>query len=182
MVNKLLTVAIIPLMVITNLNASEKVTIEDMAKALEILIVDVKNQKEKVSSLSSNKSDELHVELTSLKSKIVSLEEANSKQLKINIDMSKKLDEALKKPKEDRRSFLIESVPTNEVSTNPIVQNELFKTTAHLKVHSEASISSPTITYLPKGAIVKVIEEKNGVTLTDIGWVSKYYLTKMAKE
>lgn len=182
MVNKYLTIPVILLMFMTNLNASEKVSLEDMAKALEILIVDMKSQKEKVASIGSNKTDELQSELSALKSKIVLLEEANSKQLKINTDISKKLDEALSKPKEDRRTFLIESVPTHENKTNTVAEDEFYKTTAHLKVHSEASIASPTITYLPKGAIVKVIEERNGVALTEIGWVSKYYLSKMAKE
>lgn len=179
MANKYLTIPVISLMLIANLNASEKVSLDDMAKALEILIVDMKRQKEKIAFVDNNKTDELQNELNSLKSKIILLEEANTKQLKINSDISKKLDEALSKPKEDGRSFLIESV--QEIKTNSVAFDKFYKTTANLRVHSKSSIESPTITYLPKGAIVKVIKEKNGVALTDIGWVSKYYLLKIAK-
>ena len=180
MANKTLSALLIGLMLNVTIHANEKITLEDMVKALEILIVDVKAQKEKVSLLEKEKNQMIQNELNPLKQKISSLEQESFKQTSINNDLSKKIQEVLIKGKEDHRSFLVENVSVND--EQKVLDLGLFKTTAHLKVHSEASITSPTTTYLPKGAIVKVLEEKNGVSLTEIGWVSKYYLMPMTKE
>lgn len=165
-----------------NAFAAERVTMEELAKAMELLIVDAKKQKNEIQSVkdgSEKNSAEVASEIESLKQQLSALKEKNERTEKSHAALQAKIEALAKGGAIDNRKFVIE--PIREAVAAP--DGALHKTTARLKVHSEPSMESPTISYLPQGAIVDVFEiHKSGMAKTGLGWVSKYYLSPLGKD
>lgn len=181
MVIKAITLLVVFSILPMSASASGKVSVSDMAKALEIVIVDLKKQKEVMAStIASNDKNisSMMIEIGGLKEQVDSLQKENLKLI-ADHEKVKKQVAFMESAKPEKRRFLVEDL-NNGVDLS---KERLYRTTAKLKVHNEPNIESTTISYLPEGAIIEVYETNdNGVARTGIGWVSKYYLTPVMKD
>lgn len=160
--------------------AAERVSMEEIAKAMELLIIDVKKQKNILQAVSTDRNTTaIAADVAELKRQIEDLKQKSVRTEEKNTALQKRLSELERSGQSDKRGFIVE--PIKEAIAAP--DGALHKTTARLKVHSEPSMESQTISYLPHGAVVDVFEiHKSGMAKTGLGWVSKYYLSPLGKE
>lgn len=143
--------------------ASDVIAVEDVAKALEIVIVDMKKQKEVA--------QEKALSLKSLKIEVQAIEEQLStlKEEKSKVQVSKfKSDVKLDTIENINRTFEVESIRTQK--------RYGAVDASSLHVRREASLESIVVGGLFRGNIVEIIELKNNFTLTEFGWVSSTYV------
>lgn len=166
--------------VFSNCISANELSLENVAKALELVIVDLKKQKDENRLYVISKDNNL----SAITTEILLLKEQISKLQKENQKITLKYDHIQKKLNE--LTFSIE----DKSLTEPVIDSQkksqasvnYLKTTAHLRVHSKPFLESQTISYLPKGAIVEALEIRNDLVLTQLGWVSKNYLTSTSKD
>lgn len=164
----------------TTLQASSEVSTEDIAKAVEILILDLKNQKN-VSNERANKLNALELEISEVKTsaqKVDKLESSIDELNEKNRILTKKLEAVSVRP---QKAVIVTQVDDTSKAKGHTLDNGVigrYKVAAShsLNAHKSSKIDSQVVNWLNKDEVVIAIKEDNGFVLTPKGWVQKKYL------
>ncbi|MFA6396634.1 MAG: SH3 domain-containing protein [Sulfurimonas sp.] len=151
-------------------SASDFIVVDDVAKALEIVITDMKKQKEEFQKKDLS-IETLKADIASLKEQITQIRDQKSQSVsKTASDSNQSV--IIKRPELANKSVQLFKVE----SLTAIVKKYSTVTASSLCVRKSPSTEAPVIGGLPKGSIVEVIDLKNDFTRTGLGWVSSAYL------
>lgn len=168
------------LAIVSSLNASSEVTLNDAIKALELAIKDIKNQRSEIERLKSQIADMNHsVQNNSIdlvKKQIAIIEnrqktiEKQNTEIKLILETRPKLS-----------PFTVESAFALKDIEHVNSKAEFYKTLDGLRIREEADINSKTIGLIEQGKPVEVTEIKNSYGFIGKGWVQMNYLQKVGK-
>lgn len=181
MIKKNISLALIAGVIFSStLQASNEVSTKDIATAVEILISDLKNQKN-VSDERADKLNAIETEISQLKTSAQEIDKlkASVNELKENNRvLTKKLEAVSIHPQKAVTVTQVDDAPETKEHTldNGVIGRYKVNVPHSLNAHKSSRIDSQVVNWLSKDEVIIAIKEENGFVLTPKGWVQKKHL------